>query len=60
MGPRTTEEIRDCVKKTIDECLVAVMEDRPAFQLSSRHQTQLTGIIDELASLFMDIRLRNP
>ncbi|MGH7325721.1 MAG: hypothetical protein ACREJ9_13915 [Candidatus Rokuibacteriota bacterium] len=54
----TLEEIRDCVKKTIDECLVQILVDRPATELSQHQRLQLLSLIDDLSRLFLDVRLR--
>jgi hypothetical protein len=58
MIPHTSlEDIRECVRKTIDDCLAQVLIDRPAVQLRPQHQLRLDRLVDEISELFLDIRL---
>ena len=49
-------EIRDCVKKTIDDCLNEILADRPSVRLTDRQHVDMLRLVDELTGLFFDIR----
>ena len=55
----TLEEIKSCVRKTIDDCLVEVLARRPAVHVADRQERQMQQLVDELAQHFYDIRLQN-
>ncbi len=55
----TLEEIRHCVRKTIDDCLVEVLAGRPAVHVSDRQHLRLAELVEELRELFFDIRCQN-